>query len=161
MPSGDLGDDAVWIGGPDERLGPVIVLGEVAIDRGLQVDQGVEGASLQAASGQGSEEGLDRVGPGARGRREVEGPAGMAGEPGADLGMLVGGIVVEDGMDQLARRPGGLDPVEEADELLMAVPRHALADHGAVEDVEGREQGGGAVAEIIMGHRSGAALLHR
>jgi hypothetical protein len=65
MPSGDLGDDAVWVGGPDEGLGPAVVFGEVAIDRGLEVDQGVEGASLQAAAGQGSEEGLDRVGPGA------------------------------------------------------------------------------------------------
>ena len=36
-------------------------------------------------------------------------------------------------MDQLARRHGRLDGVEEADELLMPMPGHAAADHGAVE----------------------------
>src|SRR5437763_10910228 len=39
-----------------------------------------------------------------------------------------------------------LDAVEELDELLVGVARHATADHGAVEDVEGGEQGGRTVA---------------
>jgi hypothetical protein len=39
-------------------------------------------------------------------------------------------------MGQLAGRDGRLDPVEKADELLVAVPRHALADDDPVEDVE-------------------------
>ena len=39
--------------------------------------------------------------------------------------------------------------------------RHALADHGAIEHVERGEQGGRAVAFIIVRHRSTAALLHR
>ena len=34
----------------------------------------------------------------------MEGPAGMAGEPGADLRMLVCGVFVEDGVDPLAGR---------------------------------------------------------
>ena len=38
---------------------------------------------------------------------------------------------------------------------------HALADHRAVEHVERGEQGGGAVALIVVGHGAGAALLHR
>ena len=45
----------------------------------------------------------------ARGRREVEDEAGVAVEPGAHLGMLVGGVVVEDDMDDLAGRDLGLD----------------------------------------------------
>jgi hypothetical protein len=49
----------------------------------------------------------------------MEGPARVAGEPGQDLGMLVGGIVVEDGVDHLARRHLALDRVQEADELLV------------------------------------------
>lgn len=63
MPSGDLGDDAVGVGGPDEGFGLGVVLGEVAVDGGLEVDQGVEDATLQAPSGQGGEEGLDGIGP--------------------------------------------------------------------------------------------------
>ena len=80
----------------------------------------------------------------------MEGSARMASEPGADLGMLVGGVVVEDGVDQLAGRHGALDGIEEADELLVAVPRHALADDAAVEHVERGEQSGRAVADVIM-----------
>jgi len=45
----------------------------------------------------------------------------MAGEPGADLWMLVRGVIVEDGVDQLAGRHFRLDGIEEADELLMAM----------------------------------------
>src|SRR5271169_4037914 len=43
----------------------------------------------------------------------------------------------------------------------MAMARHALADDRAVEDIERREQRGRAVADVIMGHRSGPALLDR
>ena len=38
---------------------------------------------------------------------------------------------------------------------------HVAADDGAVEDVEGGEQRGCAVAFVVVGHRSGAARLHR
>jgi hypothetical protein len=89
-------------------------------------------------------------GPRTGGRREVEGPARMPGEPGADLGMFVGGAVVEDCVDQLAGRHGGLDPVEEADELLVSMPRHALTDHAAVKHVQRRKQGGRAVPDIVV-----------
>ena len=51
--------------------------------------------------------------------------------------------------------------VEEADELLMPVALHVAADHGAVEDVEGGEQGRRAVALVVVGHGAGAAFLHR
>ena len=47
-------------------------------------------------------------------------------EPGADLGMLVGGVVVEDDVDHLAGRHLGLDRVQEAHELLMAVALHVV-----------------------------------
>jgi hypothetical protein len=43
-------------------------------------------------------------------------------------------------VDQFAGRHGSLDPVQKADEFLVAVARHALADQAAVEDVERREQ---------------------
>ena len=54
-----------------------------------------------------------------------------------------------------------LDGVEEADELLVPVAHHIAADNSAVEDVEGREQCRCAMTLIVVGHRSGAALLHR
>jgi hypothetical protein len=49
-----------------------------------------------------------------------------------ELGVLVGGVVVEDGVHQLAGWHPGLDGVEEADETLVAVTLHAPADDVAV-----------------------------
>ena len=88
---------------------------------------------------------LDRTQPGLPmkpGRRcwgEVEGPPGMAGEPLPHFRMLVGGVVVDDGMDRLSLRHLHLDGIEEADELLMAMTLHVAANDGAVEDIEGGE----------------------
>ena len=80
----------------------------------------------------------------------MEGPAGMVGEPGTDLGMLVGGVVVDNGMDQLAGRHLRLDGVEEADELLMAMALHVAADDRAVEHVERGEQRRGAIPFVVV-----------
>ena len=43
----------------------------------------------------------------------------------------------------------------------MAVTLHVAADDSAVEDVESREQRGGAVAFVVVRHRPSAARLHR
>src|SRR4051812_45247883 len=75
---------------------------------------------------------------------EVEGPARVALQPGAHLGMFVRGVVVHDGVDLPAGRHAGIDGVEEADELLMAVLLHAASEDGAVEDVQRGKQGCGA-----------------
>jgi len=161
-PSVSSGDDVIGVGAPDERprvLG--IVFTDEAVDGGLQIDDGMEDAVLEPAPGEFGEEAFDGVEPRARGRREVEAPARMAGEPGADLVLLVRRVVVEDHVDGLVRRHFAFDAVEEADELLMAVALHVLADDRAVEHVERGEQRRGAVAFVIMRHGAGAALLHR
>ena len=82
----DSGDDAVWLGGPDEGFGVVVGLVDEAVDGGLEIGDGAEHAALQPAAGELGEKALDGVQPGARGRREMEGPARMTVEPGADLG---------------------------------------------------------------------------
>jgi hypothetical protein len=73
-----------------------VVLGEVAVDGGLKVDDGVEDAALEASLRQLGEEAFDRIEPRARGWREVESEALMAVELGMHLGVLVSGVVVED-----------------------------------------------------------------
>ena len=91
----------------------------------------------------------------------MEDPARMPGQPSPHLGVLVGGIVVEDDVDHLAGRHGALDAIEEADELLMPVPLHASADDRAVEHVERCERRGRAVAFVVVGHGATAAWLDR
>lgn len=41
----------------------------------------------------------------------------MTDEPGAHLGVFVGGVVIDDGVDDLPGGNLGLDLVQEADEL--------------------------------------------
>ena len=67
----------------------------------------------------------------------------VSGEPLKHLGMFVGGIVVEDDVDHLAGGDLGLDRVQKADELLMAVALHVVSDDGTVEHVESGEQADG------------------
>lgn len=91
----------------------------------------------------------------------------MVGQPFEDFGLLVGGVVVDDGVDDLPGRDSALDGVKEADELLVAMPAHAAPDHGPIEDVERGEQRGRAVALVdAMGRATrhvtlGAAMTSR
>jgi hypothetical protein len=45
----NLFDDTVWIGCPNKGFGFPVVLAEIAIDRGLQVDERAEDAAVNAA----------------------------------------------------------------------------------------------------------------
>src|SRR5271165_257620 len=121
MPAFDGGDGFVGVCGPCEGLWGLVCLGEEAVDGGLEVDDGSEDAALQSSLGQRGEVTLDGVQPGAGGRREVEDEALVPAEPGAHLGMLVRGVIVEDDVNDLSDRDFGLDGIEEADELLMPV----------------------------------------
>ncbi len=74
------------------------------------------------------EEAFDGIEPGCRGWCDVEMDARMSFERGADLGMLVRGVVVNDEMQVPVGRGFAMDLVEKADELLMPMAVHALAD---------------------------------
>ena len=92
VPAPDGGDDFVGVSGPGERLGLLIVLFEESVDRGLEVGDGPEDAALEPALGEGREEAFDGVEPTAR----------ITPQPFDHLGVLVSGVVVEDGVDRLA-----------------------------------------------------------
>ena len=132
LPAFDGGEDALRIGGPDEGFGIGVCLGDEAVDSDLQVNDGSEDAAFEATAGELGEEAFDRIEPGCGGRGEVEGPAGMPDQPLAHLRMLVGRIVVDDGVDHFSHRDLLLDGVEKADELLMAMALHVAANDGAV-----------------------------
>jgi hypothetical protein len=70
----------------------------------------------------------------------VEDEARMARQPSLDVRMLMGGVVVDDDMDDLAGGDLGFDGIEEANEFLMPVALHAAADNFAFEHVEGGEE---------------------
>src|SRR5260370_41699437 len=89
------------VGGPDEGLRVRVGLGDEAVEGGLEVDDRAKDTALEAAPGEFGEEALDGIEPRARGRGEVEDEARMARQPGLDLRMLMGGVVVDDDVDDL------------------------------------------------------------
>src|SRR3974390_2911337 len=85
----------------------------------------------------------------------------MVFDPFENLGVLVSGIVIDDHMHRFLLGYPGVDDIEEADELLMAMALHALADDVSVKHIERREKGGDAVPLIVVGDGAGTSLLHR
>src|SRR3546814_1511710 len=102
-----------------------------AVDGGLEIYDGMKDAVFQPAPCELGEKALDGIEPCARRRDEVEGPTRMPGQPGADLRLLVGRIIVEDDVAGLVSGHLGFDRVQEPDELLMPVPLHVArsAEH--------------------------------
>ena len=169
-----LFDDGVGVGSPDEGFGIGIGFLQEAVDGGLEIGDAVEHAAFEPTPGQLGEEALDRVEPGGGGRGEVEMKARVPPEPGADLVMFVRGVIVHDQMHLAASRCFAVDPIEEADELLMPVAAHALArierfEAPIIEDEElnageaAQDPGIAAVAagERELGEQLGAALIER
>ena len=161
LPAFDSSEDAGRIGLPDERLRLFVVFVEKAVDGGLKVGDRAKDAAFQATFGEGSDESFDGVDPRTRRRREVEGEARMSIEPTHDVGMLVRRVIVEDHVDDLSNRDIRFDRVQKANELLMPVALHAAPDDLAIENIKRCEEGRGAATLVIMGHRAGAAFLHR
>ena len=88
LPAFDSGEDALWVGGPDEGFGIGVCLGDEAVDSDLQVDDGSEHAALEATARELGEEAFDRIEPGCGGRGEVERPAGCRASHWRTFGCL-------------------------------------------------------------------------
>ena len=98
------GDDFLETLGPPEWPRVAVVFGEEAIDGGLEFEDGSEHATLETPLGQGAEEALDSIEPSGRGGSEVKRPTRMPNQPCTDLGVLVGGIIVRDGVGSVCRQ---------------------------------------------------------
>src|SRR5262245_60815652 len=85
----------------------------------------------------------------------------MVFDPFKNLGVLVSGIVVDDHMDRFLLGHPGIDDVEEADELLMAMALHTLADDLTFQHIKRRKQCRDAVTLVVVGDGAGTSLLHR
>ena len=95
--------------------------------------------------------------------REVQGDPLVLGpgEPLADLGVLMGAVVVQHDV-QVRAGMGGGDLFEEAQEFLVAVPGVAgVRGDLPGGDLQGGEQGGGAVPHVVVGAPGGQARPQR
>ncbi len=64
--------------------------------------------------------------------------------------MFVSSIVIDHQMGVEVRRDIRLDELEEAQELLVPVAGTALGENLTIRDVEGGEQGRGAMSDVIV-----------
>ena len=125
------------------------MVGEAA-DFFLELGDGREGAAANGLLRDEVELDLDLVELRSVGGSEVEMVVGPVGEPALDAGVLVGGVVVDDEVDIEVRRHVGVNVFQEAQKLLVAMTRPALGEDLAGGDIQGREEGGGAVAEVAV-----------
>ena len=160
VPSFDGCDDFIGVGGPREGFGVLIGFGDEAIDGSLEIDEGMEGPALEPASGEFGEEALDGVEPRAGCWCEVENEPLVTIEPGPDLRVLMGGVIVEDYVNGPAGWELSVDRVQETDELLVPVALHVAADDRPVENIQGGEQRCGSVALVVVSHGAKTPSLH-
>jgi len=146
---------------PDERAGLFIVLFDESVDLSGQLLDAGERPPANGLLRDQPEPALDLVQPGGVGGRVVHMIARPPGQPGRDLGMLVRAVVVDDEMDIEGVGHAGLNVAQEGEELLVAVARVALGQDFAGGDVQGGEQGGGAVPDIVVGDPLDIAESHR
>ena len=72
-------------------------------------------------------------------------------QPGFDLGVFVGGIIVQNHMNLHAGRGLRLDFFEKAQPFLMPVPGRAFRQDFPVEIIQRGKQGDRAMAIIVVG----------
>jgi len=140
------------VGGSDEGLWILVVVGDEAVDGGLEIDDGMKLAAFQPPFRQLGEKALDGIQPGGRSQRELEVEPWMALQPRLVLSMYVGRVVVGDEMDIPIFWGLAIDLIKDADEFLVPVALYTLADDFACQYVQGRKQCGRSNALVVVGH---------
>lgn len=130
------------------------MLAQVVYDDLFQLVLAAENASLQSLLCQLAEPTLSHAQPRASCSREVDVEARVPLQPCAEVSVFVHGMVVHDQVriefgDRLL-----INTLEKPDPLLVSVPRLVLRDQSAVSDAQRHEQGGCAVASVVVRHRS-------
>ena len=154
-------ENRIGSGGPDKRALVSVVVGDVVIDFVHQFTHAAERTAPDRLLGDEREPALDLIEPAGVGGSVVEVVARMADQPGFDLGVLVGGVVVGDQMDFEFARDAAVEMIEKREELLVPMARLALRDDCTIEDVERRKQGSGAVSIVVVSDALDVAKPHR
>jgi len=134
---------------------------QVVFDRSDQFRDVMETAAANPLVGNLSKPTLDQIQPRTRRRDEVDVESGMSTHPGFDPRVFVGCVIVHDKMQIEIGRRLGVDLVEETNEFLVSMTRHAVADHFAIEHAQRGEQCGRAVALVVVRHCPATPLVDR
>ena len=157
----DFVEDGIGGRRPDKRLAVLVVVRQITRDRRFQGGHVLEGPAPNALRRDLREESFDLIEPARAGRREMQVVARVAHKPPHHLRHFVGPVVVHDEVDLTGRRQLRVEPLEEFQKLLMAMPSMTLTDHLPRRDIQRRKQRGGAVANVVVGLLSREAGAHR
>ena len=91
----------------------------------------------------------------------MERPSRVVRKPFEDLGMFVGSVIVDDGVDDFAGRHVPFDGVEKANEFLMPMLLHAASDDRPIKNIQRGKERRRAITLVVMGHRSAFSRLER
>src|SRR6266849_5955233 len=149
--SADLVQDDIGGRGPDERRAVLVVVGQVVVNGRFKRRHTLEGTAANPSSGDRRKEAFHLIEPTRTRRREMQVVARMAHEPPDDLRRFVRPVVVHDHMDISVRGQLRIDALEEFQKLLMPMAAMTVPDDLAGRDFQGGEQGGGPVANVVMG----------
>ena len=130
--SGELGDDGVDSGGPNEGLGVLVPCGQKLLNRSDEIGHAEKASAADPLVGQLRKPTLDQVQPTATGWHKVRDKTRVSFEPRLDLRSVMGPVVVH---HQVQRRLAGkltVDAAEKLQELLMAVAFVKVANHFAL-----------------------------
>ncbi len=85
----------------------------------------------------------------------------MLAEPLADPWVAMCPVIVENQMQFLASWELAVQLLQEAEKLLMAMPRIALPNYFSFHHIERSKEGGGAIAFVIVSERAASPALQR
>src|SRR6267378_622164 len=64
--------------------------------------------------------------------------------------MCMGSVVIQNKVDFAATRNVAVDSIQKPDELLVPMPREALANYGSVKYIQGCKQCGCSIALVVV-----------
>ena len=131
------------------------------LDFGDQLFDAREAATPDCSLSDDPKPALHLIEPGGVGRRVVDVEPWTLRQPGADFGVLVRAVVVDDQVHVELGRDLLVDPPQETQKLLVPVPGFALGDHRTSGYVQGGKQRCGAVAVVVVGAPLDVAQAHR
>src|SRR5215207_1884660 len=136
------------LGLPAIRRRPEVVMREVNVDGGDQFVDACKAAFADDVVGELAKEALNEVEPGGAGWSEVNVDARMFFQPGADGGMLVCGVVVDDEMQRELCGRLAMEFFEKGEPLNVRVLRCRRAEDPTIEVIERGKERHRAVARV-------------
>ena len=94
----NLGEDVGGLGRPDERFRRALVISQIGFDGDKQFVEALEDAAAESIDGKFAAKAFDPVQPANRRGSVVDREARVVGPPAAILLVLLGGVVVDDGV---------------------------------------------------------------